>query len=171
MVFGEDKSVEFLKKDFTCIDGWIKEKEKGLLLIEGLRKGNGQLHPNLKNYVIPMPKDYVPKPVELPLTQSNLTQSNLTQSNLTQSNLTQSNLTQSNLTQSKQLVEQVVVTNVVVNVEEKRIKTLEESRKILVEKESEISVQLEGRLRKPSLSNMPVKVVGKIVKQTWRAST
>lgn len=67
IVFGEEREVVFSKKEYTCVDGWIKEKENALLLIEGLTKNTGP-HPNLKNYVIPIPKGYS-KPIELPVTQ------------------------------------------------------------------------------------------------------
>lgn len=44
--------VKFSKKDFVCIDGWIKEGAQSLLVLGGLKRDNHQ-HPNLKNFVIP----------------------------------------------------------------------------------------------------------------------
>lgn len=44
--------------------------------------------------------------------------------------------------------------------------------KTLAEKDMELSVQLEGRLRKPSVLNLPVKLAaGKIVKQGGKINT
>lgn len=53
----QKKIEKFAKKDYVCIDGWIKEKEEAIIVLEGLGKegedGNIIRHPNLKNYVIP----------------------------------------------------------------------------------------------------------------------
>ncbi len=44
--------VNFSKKDFVCIDGWIKEGAQSLLVLGGLKRDSHQ-HPYLKNFVIP----------------------------------------------------------------------------------------------------------------------
>lgn len=49
--------VEYSKKEQTCVDGWIKEQEKVIVLVEGLRRmattGGFTVHQQLKNFVIP----------------------------------------------------------------------------------------------------------------------
>lgn len=48
--------VKFNKKEYNCIDGWIKDGENALLVLEGIKR-DGHLHANLKNYVIPCGDD------------------------------------------------------------------------------------------------------------------
>jgi hypothetical protein len=48
--------VKYSKKEHTCIDGWIKEGDEALLVLGGIIK-EAHLHPNLKNYVIPIIED------------------------------------------------------------------------------------------------------------------
>lgn len=56
-VMPDEKIQKFVKKDYVCIDGWIKEKDDVIMILEGLmresQEGNIMKHPNLKNYVIP----------------------------------------------------------------------------------------------------------------------
>lgn len=59
-VLPDNKLVEYNKKEYTCMDGWIKEKAQAILVVEGLKREiNGQyaLHQNLKNFVIPVVED------------------------------------------------------------------------------------------------------------------
>ena len=48
---------KYTKKDFYCIDGWVKEQQQVIVILQGLIKltedGHFFAHPNLKNYVIP----------------------------------------------------------------------------------------------------------------------
>jgi hypothetical protein len=48
----QTSTVTFTKKDYVCIDGWIKDGEKAVFVLAGIKR-DGQLHPNLKNYVLP----------------------------------------------------------------------------------------------------------------------
>lgn len=56
-VMPDEKIEKFVKKDFVCIDGWIKQREDVIVIVEGLvregQEGNSVKHPNLRNYVIP----------------------------------------------------------------------------------------------------------------------
>ena len=53
------KAGEFVKKQFTCIDGWIKEKGRVIYVLEGIEREDSEKgmfkHPNIKNFVIPFP--------------------------------------------------------------------------------------------------------------------
>ena len=50
-----------MKKQFTCIDGWIKEKGRVLYVLEGIERQDSEKgvfrHPNIKNFVIPFPEE------------------------------------------------------------------------------------------------------------------
>lgn len=43
--------VKYCKKQYTCIDGWIKEGDDALLVLKGIKR-DGHMHPGLKNYVV-----------------------------------------------------------------------------------------------------------------------
>lgn len=51
------KLIEYSKKEHTCVDGWIKEQQKAIMLVEGIRRptptGNYILHQQLRNFVLP----------------------------------------------------------------------------------------------------------------------
>lgn len=55
---GEKNVQKFAKKEHVCIDGWIREGETVLMVLEGISREGEQgsqeiSHPNLKNYSIP----------------------------------------------------------------------------------------------------------------------
>ena len=50
------QKVKYNKKQYTCIDGWVKEGNEALLVLGGIIK-DGNMHPNLKNFVIPITQD------------------------------------------------------------------------------------------------------------------
>jgi hypothetical protein len=56
-VLPQKKIIEYAKKEYTCIDGWIKDQDKAIVILETLKreKANNQhiTHQNLKNFVIP----------------------------------------------------------------------------------------------------------------------
>ena len=37
-VMPDEKIQKFVKKDFVCIDGWIKEKDDVIMILEGLMR-------------------------------------------------------------------------------------------------------------------------------------
>ena len=46
-------TLQYHKKEHHCMDGWIKEAETALVVVEGMKR-DGHMHANLKNYVLPL---------------------------------------------------------------------------------------------------------------------